>query len=180
MEIQTRNIDCSMQDNRLIIEITVNNHARTIDEITEFKDWLGQTNKNLSVKIEKEFPKRSLTANAYSWVLIGKIAEVTRQSQDEVYIEMLKRYGQREQELVSVISEAVEMLERATKNHCCVVGTSELNGKEFTHLAILIGSSKFNSRQMSIYIDGIKSECELLGIETKSQKEIQSMLEKIK
>lgn len=180
MKIETRNIDFNQVNGKMIIEITVNNYAKTIDSIIELKDWQNQTNKNLIVSIDKEFKKRSLDANSYCWVLITQIADILRSNKEDIYIEMLRRYGQREKELVSVVSDAVSIIERATNNHCCVVGNSELNGKHFTHLAILIGSSKYNSKEMSIFIDGIKSECELLGIETKSQKEIQSMLEKIK
>ena len=38
--------------------------------------------------------KRSLDANAYFWVLVGKIADKLRASKDEIYFEMLKKYGQ--------------------------------------------------------------------------------------
>jgi hypothetical protein len=58
-----------------------------------------------------------------------------------------------------------------------IVGESELNGKLFKHLAILIGSSQYDTKQMSILIDGIVSECRELGIETKPEEEIRSLIE---
>ena len=38
--------------------------------------------------------KRSLNANSYAWEILSKIADVLRVSKEEVYLTMLKRYGQ--------------------------------------------------------------------------------------
>lgn len=101
-----------------------------------------------------------------------KIANVLRTDKDAVYIEMLKRYGQREEKLLSVVAEAADMIYRATQNHCVEVGESELNGKTFKHLAILIGSSQYNTKDMAVLIDGIVSECKELDIETMTPGEL--------
>ena len=52
-----------------------------------------KTLKKLSIKVVKYRKKRSLDANAYMWVLLSKIAEVIHSNKDDVYIEMLSRYG---------------------------------------------------------------------------------------
>jgi hypothetical protein len=123
--------------------------------------------KLLAIECKEYRKKRSLDANSYAWLLIGKIADVLRTSKEEIYIKMLTRYGQREKQLISIIAEeeALKMIYRAVDNHCCEVGESELNGKTFKHLAILIGSSQYDSRQMGILIDGIVSEAKDLDIE---------------
>jgi hypothetical protein len=110
-------------------------------------------------------------------VLITKIADILRTSKEELYIEMLKRYGQREKQLISIIDneEALKMIYRATNNHCCEVGEGKVNGKQFKHLAILIGSSQYDTKQMSILIDGIVSEAKELGIETMTPAELQEL-----
>jgi hypothetical protein len=92
---------------------------------------------------------------------------------------MLKRYGQREKQLISIIDneEAIAMIYRATNNHCTVVGEGTVNGKQFKHLAILIGSSQYDTRQMAILIDGIVSECKEMGIETLPPDEIKALKE---
>ncbi len=135
--------------------------------------------KLLTVEISKQKKKRSLDANSYAWVLITKIADVLRTSKEELYIEMLKRYGQREKQLISIIDneEAIAMIYRATNNHCTVVGEGTVNGKQFKHLAILIGSSQYDTRQMAILIDGIVSECKEMGIETLPPDEIKALKE---
>ena len=144
--------------------------------VAKLKEVLGK-GKHLQAEIKQHRAKRSLDANSYAWVLMSKIADALNTSKDEIYIEMLKRYGQREEQLISVIAEGVPAIMRATNEHCTVVGESELNGKLFKHLAILIGSSQYDTKQMSILIDGIVSECKELGIETKPEEEIKSLIE---
>ncbi len=144
--------------------------------VSKLKEVLAK-GKRLQAEIKQYRKRRSLDANSYAWVLMSKIADALNTSKDEIYIEMLKRYGQREPQLLSVIAEGVPAIMRATNEHCTVVGESELNGKLFKHLAILIGSSQYDTKSMSILIDGIVSECKDLGIETKPEEEIRSLIE---
>ena len=143
-------------------------------DIAELKEILSK-GKQLAVEIKQYRKQRSLDSNSYCWVLISKIAEVIHASKDEVYIQMLTRYGQREPQLLSVVEEGAEGIYRATKNHCVEVGESELKGKTFKHLAILIGSSEYDTKQMGILIDGIVSECKGMDIEVMSERELQSL-----
>jgi hypothetical protein len=131
--------------------------------------------KLLTIEISKQKKERSLNANSYFWVLCQKVANVLRTNKEDLYIEMLKRYGQREPQLLSVIEDGVDMIYRATNNHCCIVGESELNGKTFKHLAILIGSSQYDTKCMAILIDGIVSECKELKIETLPPAELEAL-----
>ena len=114
--------------------------------------------------------KRSLNANAYAWKLITEIANALRASKDEIYLLMLKRYGQ--SELISVLSEIkigyyVKYYEPA--------GESVLNGKTFTHYRVYKGSSEFDTREMAVLIDGIVSEAKALHIPTETPAEIERM-----
>jgi hypothetical protein len=83
---------------------------------------------------------------------------------------MLKEYGQ--SEMISVKS-SVD-LTRYLK-YFEVAGESTLNGKEFTHYKVYKGSSEFDTREMSIFIDGIVQECKNVGIETMTPDEILKM-----
>lgn len=132
-----------------------------IGKADEVIKWLLNQDRDKEFEVKEHKQKRSLTANAYAWVLIGKIADVLRASKDEVYIRMLKRYGQ--SEIVSVVS-AINI--DGYFKYYEEFGKSELNGKEFTHYKVFKGSSDFNSREMAILIDGIISEAEHLEIET--------------
>ena len=57
--------------------------------------WLFQQN-DLTKKyeIKEHRQRRSLNQNAYCWELIGKIADDRRLSKEEVYMSMLRDYGQ--------------------------------------------------------------------------------------
>lgn len=105
--------------------------------------------------------KRSLNANAYCWKMCSEIANKTRLSKEEVYLNMLKHYGQ--SELVSVLSN-IDVT--GYFKYYEVAGKSILNNKEFTHYKIFKGSSEYDTREMSILIDGIIQECTNLGIPT--------------
>lgn len=115
----------------------------------------------IAVKIDKYREKRSLNANAYAWLLIGKIADVLRASKDDVYMLMLKRYGQSE-----IISVLAHIQLAGFVKYYEELGESNLNGKDFKHYKIYKGSSEFDTREMSIFIDGIVSEAKALGIQT--------------
>ena len=121
----------------------------------------------LSIEVKEYRAKRSLNANAYAWLLIGKIADILRAGKDEVYFRLLKRYGQ--SELISVLSHVpishyLKYFEEA--------GESTLNGKKFTHYRVFKGSSEFDTREMSVFIDGVVSEAKELGIQTETPDEI--------
>ena len=57
--------------------------------------------------------KRSLNSNSYAWTLITQIADKLRSSKEEVYLQMLKRYGP--SSVVSIVEEAAEVFEKSVK-----------------------------------------------------------------
>lgn len=120
----------------------------------------------LEIKLYRN--KRSLNANALCWKLCSEIANSTRLSKEEVYLSMLKHYGQ--SELVSVLSN-IDVT--GYFKYYEVAGKSILNNKEFTHYKVFKGSSEYDTREMSILIDGIIHECTNLGIPTISDRELE-------
>lgn len=125
---------------------------------------------DITVKIDKYRERRSLNANAYAWCLIGKIGNAILQSKEDVYFQMLKRYGQ--SEMISVIAH-IPIKEYV--KYCEEAGESTLNGKLFKHYRVFKGSSEFNTKEMSIFIDGIVSEAQALGIQTDTPDQIARM-----
>lgn len=134
--------------------------------------WLLNQDREKLYEIKEHKEKRSLNANAYLWVLVTKIADLMRTSKDEVYIEMLKRYGQGE--MVSVRSD-IDVT--GLFKYCEERGQSSLNGKEFTHYMVYRGSSEYDSREMAVLIDGVISECRDLDIETLPDWELERLKE---
>lgn len=129
-------------------------------------DELHETDK-LKIQIDKYREKRSLNANNYAWKLLTEIGNVLRANKEEVYLEMLKRYGQ--SEIISVLAHIP--IEEYVK-YCEEAGESQLNGKLFKHYKVYKGSSEFDTREMSIFLDGVVSEAQELGIQTETPEQI--------
>lgn len=129
--------------------------------------------KPVEIIIKRYREKRSLDANAYLWALIGKIADALRESKEEIYFDMLKRYGQGG--AVSVEQKYAEDFKRSYKYND-FLGSSTLNGKTFQHFRFWVGSSEYNTEEMSILIDGVVREAKNLGIETMAPDDLKSLL----
>lgn len=143
-----------------------------IGKAEELVRWLWNQDREKVFEIKEHKEKRSLTANAYAWSLIGKIADALRTSKDETYRTMLKRYGQ--SEMVSVVS-SVNV--HGYFKYYEPIATTMLQGKEFTHYRIFKGSSEYDTKEMAVLIDGIVSEAKELEIETLPPAEIQRLKE---
>ena len=129
----------------------------------------------LEVKIDKYRNKRSTNANSFCWLLIGKISEkmFPPMNKNEVYLEMLKRYGQG-----TTISVQTEKLPDVCRelDYWEEIGKGTVNGKDFTHLRMWVGSSKYDTKEMSVFIDGIVEEAQEFGIETITPDELAKMV----
>lgn len=129
-------------------------------------------NRQYVISVKQYHKKRSLDANAYCWALIGKLGDALRMDKDAVYLEMLKAYGQ--SEIVSVRSD-IDV--KGYFKYYEPVGTGTVNGSEFTHYKVFKGSSEYDTREMSILIDGVVDECKTQGIETMTPAELAVMKE---
>lgn len=129
--------------------------------------YLFQQDRDKLFEVRDYAKKRSLTANAYFWVLINEIANVTKLSKDEIHLQMLKEYGQNE-----VFSIRSDIDVSRYLKYYEEIGKGKVNGKEFTHYRVFKGSSEMDSREMAILIDGVVQEAEQLGIPTLTPAEI--------
>ena len=123
------------------------------------------------VKITKHREKRSLNANSYLWKLVTEIGNALSKSKEEVYLQMLIDYGQ--SEMVSILSE-IDV--KGYFNYYKLAGTSILNGKEFNHYKIYKGSSEYDTKEMSILLNGVVQEAKDLGIKTKDDIELERLI----
>lgn len=124
------------------------------------------------VKIDKHREKRSLNANAYLWKLVTEIGNILNKSKEEVYLQMLIDYGQ--SEMVSILSE-IDV--KGYFKYYKLAGTSLLNGKEFNHYKVYKGSSEYDTKEMSILLNGVVQEAKNLGIKTKDDIELERLVE---
>ena len=124
----------------------------------------------LSIKIDQYREMRSTRANAYAWALIGKIADKLRQNKDDIYLQMLRRYGQSD-----FVSVRADIPVRHYFKYYEEAGESTLNGKLFKHYRVFKGSSEMDTKEMSIFIDGIVTEAKDLNIPTDTPEQIAKM-----
>nr|DAR06686.1 MAG TPA: NinB protein [Caudoviricetes sp.] len=129
--------------------------------------WLFEQDKEKIFEIKEKKKKRSLTANSYYWSLLNQLASVMRMDNQECHFFMLKRYGQ--YEVVSICSDVVL---HGYFKYYEEIGKGKVNGKEFTHYKIYKGSSQMDSKEFAILLDGVRSECEEIGIPVLTPSEI--------
>lgn len=131
---------------------------------------------DIEADIKKYREKRSMSQNAYAWVLITKIAQSINPplNKEEVYQIMLQRYGQGG--MVSIRTDLLDSMLRAF-DYWEIKGVGEVKGKEFTHLKVWVGSSKYDTKEMSQFIDGIISECKELDIDTDTPEQVARFME---
>ena len=154
------------QTNQFNITFSIN-ESSAVNEIDKLKD------SKLSIKAVKHREKRSLDSNAYAWVLMQKIAEAVNSDKWSIYLECLKKYSRAFSHVI-VKPEAVEKMKELYRT-CVDLGEISVNGTTGHQLQVYYGSSTFNTKEMSVFIDGIVSECKELGIETLAQEELERM-----
>lgn len=136
----------------------------------QISQWLWCQDRDKLFEIKEHKEHRTLSQNAYVWKLINEIANKVNKTKEEVYLQMLKDYGQ---------SEVVSMLSSITPNgyfkYFEPIGTGIVNDKEFTHYKIFKGSSEYTTVEMKYLIDGVIQECENLDIPTLTKEQIEKM-----
>lgn len=142
----------------------------------EIQQFLYKLDKDTiyDIKIDKHRNKRSLDANAYSWVLQNEIANQLRISKEEVHERFLKEYGQR-----SYVSMLANINPNDYFKYYEEVGTFRQNGNTFRSYMIFKGTSLYDSKEMSIFIDGLVQEARNLGIKTLEDYEIEAMIKEM-
>lgn len=143
---------------------------------TEIQQFLYKLDKDTKydLKVDKHRNKRSLDANNYAWHLINEIANALRISKEEVYLQMLKDYGQRE-----YASMLANVDPSRISKYYEEQGTFKHNNNTFKSYMFYVGTSQYDSREMSIFIDGLVQEARNLGIETLEDIEIQELLKEM-
>ena len=138
---------------------------RQLDEIKEVD--------KLAITAKKYREKRSLDANAYAWVLMQKIAEAVGSDKWSVYLRCLQDYS-RDFTHVIVKEAAVDRMKELYRT-CIDLGEVVVNGQIGHQLQVYYGSSTFDTKSMSVFIDGLVRECKDLGIETLPPDELERM-----
>ena len=133
----------------------------------------------IDIEIKKHRDKRSLTANAFAWVLIDKIAAEMSLKKTEVYLEAIKDIGGITT-CVGVRDEFVDSYIDAWKRDhigrdAWVVPSRE-DKPGWSVIKVRLGSSDFDTLQMHTLISNLIQDAEALGIPTISAEEEKRMI----
>lgn len=132
----------------------------------EIIKWLYSQDEDSLFEIKELKRHRTLTQNSYLWKLINEIANQVGKTKEDVYLQMLKDYGQ--SEIISVKS-SIDIT--GYFKYYEVICTID----KFTNYRIYKGSSEFTTLEMKYLLDGVIQECENLGIPTLTEEQIQKM-----
>lgn len=149
----------------------------TIDLDDDFRQQYDKLHESdVDITIKKYSEPRTLKANAYLWTLLTEIGNRLRISKEEVYLNMLKSYGQ--VGAVSVKKKWSRQFERTNK-YTEYLGESELNGEMWRHYRFWVGSHEYSRDEFAILLDGVVQEAKSLDIEVRPKEEIESMLNEL-
>lgn len=138
--------------------------------------WL-YTFKPGEYEISPQKKRRSLDANAYAWKLIGEIAKAVRMTTADVYRMELRELGQYEVVCVQerALGRLATMWTQKGLGWQAEAFPSKVRG--CVNVRLFYGSSVFDSKEMSLFIDHLIQEARALDIETRPEAEVKSMLE---
>ena len=156
------------------VTITVRSTA-DLAELSEAANGLKK-GKEWAVEFKQVRRKRSLSANAYAWVLMDKLAQKLGTTKTAVYREHVRVYGSFQ--IIRLKREALVRFEELWKGnglgwiveHIGSVG-------ETVEVMAYPGTSTYNTAEMARFIDGLVTECREQGIETMEPGRLKSLVE---
>lgn len=126
-------------------------------------------NKIYDLIIQEHPTVRTLKQNKLLWELCSLIGEQTRLPKEQVYENMLKSYGQ---------SDVFTIKNNVRLSHYFKYYEIIEKGQYYSDVLVMRGSSTYSKEEMGKLLDGIKSECDQLGIVTYSAEELRMILDK--
>ena len=175
MKIKEMKIDRDWSGNPRIELVFFERDANQLEEL------VGADPSEYEATIEKKKKKRSLDANAYFWVLVGKIsAKIKRKSKLEVYREYIKESGA--YEVLPIREDVIERFANEIWGNkgdgwvCEDLGECR-NAKGYHNIKAYYGTSCYDSKEMSHLIDMVVQDCKALEIETLPPDEIKRLKE---
>ena len=154
------------------LNITFQIDTEPVDDLNA----LGQM-ESIDIKADKHRKKRSLDANAYFHVLVGKLAEKVVISKAKAKNILISKYGQVEllpdgSPLIYKTNAPVEYMIELESIHSIPVKYDA----DATFYKIYRGSHTYNSYEMSKLIEGTVAEAIENGIDVKTPDEIKRMV----
>lgn len=166
------NIDYKTHKSKISLLLDTNE----LDTIEQLKN-----EDKLNVELKKWYKKRSLDANAYCWVLCDMIAkEISKDGEvvtkETIYKDAINNIGVFEPFIIQ--QSTFDNFKRIWEKQGIGFIVQEVSRKDTAvKVHCYYGSSTYNSKEMSLLIELLIQEAKSLNLETKSQQEINNLLE---
>ena len=144
------------------------------------KEWMAKADeiikkgKLIACELKQFRSSRSLDANAAMWAMLGEMAQKLGTTKDELYIEMLDRYG-----VYTHIVVKPNVVDRVKQEWRTIreLGEVTINGKTGIQLQCYFGSHSYDSKEFSVLLDGIIEEGRAIGVDFISRADRQRMID---
>lgn len=147
-----------------------------IDTIDNFNPELDYV-----LSLKKATKPRSLTANAYMWVLCDNIAKIVKSTKEEIYRKAIKEVGVFSDVGVQAGEPCAELMKAWGGNGIGYFSElfdstlTDKDGNRMKRVRLYVGSHTYSQPDMSRLIDYVVDEAKNLGIETMTPKQIEEM-----
>lgn len=149
-------------------------------ELEKYRDM-----EKLRITVKQFRKNRSIDANSYYWVLVGKIADVLRISKPYCHNILLRRYGQAEMfgdqiayTMLPDTEDTTQKIDHMEEAHFAPTSIVK-RGKDgvlYRAYKLLKPSHTYNSKEFAVLIDGTVDEAKRLGIETMPPYELERLV----
>ena len=130
-------------------------------------EYLFSQDKDKLYEIKERKAKRTLTQNAYYWVLVNELANYLRLSNEETHYRLLKDYSQ-----VALITIKSNVDIKGYIRYYELERETIISGVKFNVYKVYKGSSEMNKKEFSILLEGTIQEAQQQGIPTLTPNEI--------
>ena len=176
MEVTGKVVGASLDfgTNHFLLTFEVNESDVVKSEYDKLKSC-----EKLKLKAVKYTQKRSLDANAYFHVLVGKIADSLTISKAKAKNVLICKYGQPQllpdgNIMIYKTNAPEEFMWEQEAIHCIPVKYED----NATFYKVYRGSHTYDTKEMSVLIDGTVADAKELGIETITPTELSEMKER--
>ena len=129
--------------------------------------WLFNQKRDKLFEIKEHKEKRTLTQNAYYWVLVNELANCLRKSKEEVHFDLLRDYSQ-----VALVTLKSNVDIKGYIRYYEFERETIISNVKFNIYKVYKGSSEMDKKEFSILLDGLIQEAKQQGIPTLTPNEI--------
>lgn len=150
-------------------KVTLELDKRYLQRLETFKD------KELELNVKEYKEDRSKQANSYMWVILQEMADLLNTTKEDLYKKYIKDKGLFR--IIKVNNSAVNTMSKIWNDRGLGWFTDIANQNEDnTELILYYGTSSYDTKQMSLFIDYIVQDAKELGIDTTTLEEQQRLL----